>query len=116
LFPVHFFVLFFPVLSFSDFFPVLFQVATLEIQRFKISVSCFSSTCRYITVHVPCRIAIQTSTVGLHLVGWGARMRDLKGPKMNLFNLKEDWNVLYYQPITSLEKEPIRSRYFRSIT
>jgi hypothetical protein len=39
-------------------------------------------------------------------------MRDLKRPKMNLFNLKEDWNVLYYQPITSLEKEPIRIRYF----
>ena len=37
------------------------KVATFEIQRFKISVSCFSSTCRYITVHVPCGIAIQTS-------------------------------------------------------
>jgi hypothetical protein len=24
------------------------------------------------------------------LEGWGARMRDLKGPKMNLFNPKED--------------------------
>jgi hypothetical protein len=28
------------------------------------------------------------------LEGWGARMRDLMGPTMNLFNLKEDWNVL----------------------
>jgi hypothetical protein len=115
-FPVHFFRTFFPRTFFSYFFPVLFQVATLEIERFKISVSCFSSTCRYITVHVPCRIAIQTSPAGLHLIGLGARMRDLKGPKMNLFSLKEDWNVLYYQPITSLEKEPIRSRYFRPIT
>jgi hypothetical protein len=61
---------------------------TFEIQRFKLSVSCFSSTCRYITVHVPCGIAIQTSPVGLHLEGWGVRMRDLKGPKMNLFNQK----------------------------
>ena len=52
------------------FFPVLFSrtfsnVATFEIQRFKISVSCFSRTCRYNTVHVPCGIYIQTSTVGL---------------------------------------------------
>ena len=51
--------IFFPVL----FFPVLFsrtfsKVATFEIQRFKISVSCFSSTCRYSTVHVPCGISI----------------------------------------------------------
>jgi predicted RNA-binding Zn ribbon-like protein len=52
------------------------KVATFEIQRFKISVSCFSSTCRYNTVHVPCGIAIQTSPVGLPLDGWGARMRD----------------------------------------
>jgi hypothetical protein len=47
---------FFPVL-FSYFFPVIFSpvlfsrifsnVATLEIQRFKISVSCFSSSCHY---------------------------------------------------------------------
>ena len=91
-----FLVIFFPVL----FSPVLFisrtfsKFATFQIQRFKISVSCFSSTCRYITVHVPCGIAIQTSPVGLHLEGWGVRMRDLKGPKMNLFNPKEDWNVL----------------------
>jgi hypothetical protein len=54
-----------------------------EIQRFKISVSCFSSAC-------PCGIFIQTSPVGLPLYGWGARMRDLKGPKMNLFKAKED--------------------------
>jgi hypothetical protein len=58
---------------------------TFEIQRFKISVSCFSST-----VHVPCGISIQTSPVGLPLEGLGARMRDLKKSKMNLFNLKED--------------------------
>jgi len=44
----------------------------------------------YITVHVPCGIAIQTSPVGLPLDGWGACMRDLKGPTMNLFNPKED--------------------------
>ena len=98
-FPVLFLpVLFFPypprTFFFAYFFPVLFsrtfsKVAMFEIQRFKISVSCFSSTC-YNTVHVPCRIAIQTSPVGLPLDGWGARMRDLKGPKMNLFNLKED--------------------------
>ena len=108
-FPPYFFKLFyfcFPVFFhifsriFSQyFFPRIFsrtfsKVATFEIQRFKISVSCFSSTCRYITVHVPCGIAIQTSPVGLHLEGWGVRMRDLKGPKMNLFNPKEDWNVL----------------------
>jgi hypothetical protein len=36
-----------------------------EIQRFKISVSYFSRTCRYNTVHVPCGISIQTSPVGL---------------------------------------------------
>jgi hypothetical protein len=41
-------------------------------------------------VHVPCGIFIQTSPVGLPLDGWGARMRDLKGPKMNLFKAKED--------------------------
>jgi hypothetical protein len=48
-------------------------------------VSCFSSTCRYNTVHVHCVISIQTSPDGL-----SGRMRDLKGSKMNLFNLKED--------------------------
>ena len=84
-----------PVLLFRTFFPVLFSrifsdVATFEIQRFKISVSCFSSTCRYNAVHVPRGISIQTSPVGLPLDGWGARMRDRKGPKMNLFNPKED--------------------------
>ena len=90
-FPVYFFPLFF----FRSFFSRTFsKVATFEIERFKISVSCFSSTCRYNAVHVPCGISIQTSPVGLPLDGWGARMRDLKGPKMNLFNLKEDWNVL----------------------
>jgi hypothetical protein len=52
-------------------------------------VSCFSSTCRYNTVHVHCVISIQTSPDGL-----SGRMRDLKESKMNLFNLKEDWNVL----------------------
>ena len=69
----------------------------------------------YNTVHVHCGISIQTSPEGLPLYGWGARMRDLKGPKMNLFNLKEDWNVLLYQPIISLEIEPIRSRHLRPI-
>jgi hypothetical protein len=106
-FPYYFPVLFFPVLFFRilffraffrtffshTFFFVLFS-RTFEIERFKISVSCFSSTCRYITVHVPCGIAIQTSPVRLPLDGWGARMRDLKGPNINLFNLKEDSNVL----------------------
>jgi hypothetical protein len=84
-FPYFFFVLF-PVLFYRTFS----NVATFEIQRFKISLSCFSSTCRYYTVHVPCGISIQTSPVGLSLDGWGARMRDLKGSKMYLFNLKED--------------------------
>ena len=102
---ISFFLYIFPVSFASVFFPpyyffhVLFtrnfsKVATFEIQRFKISVSCFSSTYRYITVHVPCGIAIQTSPVGLPLDGWDVRKRDLKGPRMNLFNLKEDWNVL----------------------
>jgi hypothetical protein len=90
---------FFSSIFFPYFLPVLFsrtfsKVATFEIQRFKISVSCFSSTCCYSTVHVPCRICIQTSPVRLPLERWGARMRDLKGPKMNLFNPKKDWNVL----------------------
>ena len=101
-FPVFLFsCTFFPYFLLPYFFPpyyffhVLFtrnftKVATFEIQRFKISVSCFSSTYHYITVHVPCGIAIQTSPVGLPLNGRGARMRDLKGPKMNLFTLKED--------------------------
>ena len=97
LFPVLFF-FFFPYFFFV-LFSLLFyrtfsKVATFEIQRFKISVSCFSSTCCYNTVHVPCGISIQTSPVGFPLDGLGARMRDLKGSKMNLFNLKEDWNVL----------------------
>ena len=111
-------VILFPVLFFTYFFPVLFspyfyfpylsprtfsKVETFEIQRFKILVSCFSNTCNYSTVHVPCGIAIETSPVGVPLDGWGARMGDLKGPKINLFNLKEDWNVLYHQPIISLE-------------
>jgi hypothetical protein len=90
-FPYFFLPYYFSVLFFPYFFsPYFSKFATFEIQRFKISVSCFSSTCRYNTVHVPCGIAIQTSPVGLPLDGWGARMRDLKGPKMNLFNLKED--------------------------
>jgi hypothetical protein len=38
-------------------------------ERFKISVSCFFSTCRYNTVHVPCGISVQTSPVGLPLDG-----------------------------------------------
>jgi hypothetical protein len=101
-FPVFLFsCTFFPYFLLPYFFPpyyffhVLFtrnfsKVATFEIQRFKISVSFFSSTYHYITVHVPCGIAIQTSPVGLPLDGRGARMRELKGPKMNVFNLKED--------------------------
>ena len=103
-FPYIFFCTFFPYFFSRTFFLVLFspvifsrtfsKVATFQIQRFKISVSCFSSTCRYNTVRVPCGISIQTSPVGLSLDGWGACMRDLKGPKINLFNPKEDWNVL----------------------
>jgi hypothetical protein len=31
-------------------------------------------------------------------------MRDRKCPIMNLFNPKEDWNVLYHQPVRSHEK------------
>ena len=95
IFPYFFFLYFFPVFFFQrTFFSRTFSnVETFEIQRFKISVSCFSSTCRYNTVHIPCGISIQTSPVGLPLDWWGARMRDLKGPKMNLFNLKEDWDV-----------------------
>ena len=88
-FPPYFFSQYF---FFSYFFPVLFspvlffsrtfsKVATFEIEHFKISVSCFSSTCRYNTVHVPCGIAIQTSPVGLPLDGWDARMRDLEGQR-----------------------------------
>jgi hypothetical protein len=80
--PILFFLTFFPrTFFYRTIFPYFSKVATFEIQRFKISVSCFSSTCRYNTVHVPCGIAIQTSPVGLPLDGWGARMRDLKGPK-----------------------------------
>ena len=71
---------------FPYYFPVLFQ--KFEIERFKISVSCFSSTYRYNTVHVPCGISIQTSPVGLPLDGWGAHMRDLKGQKMIFFKQK----------------------------
>ena len=104
-FPVVFFPYFFPVpfsriFSSRTFSPVLFfsrtfsKVATFEIQRFKLSVGCFSSTCRYSTVHVPCGIAIQTSPVGLPLDGWGARMRVWRDKNIYLFNLKEDWNVL----------------------
>ena len=63
-------IILFPVLPPVLFFPVLFSrtlsnVATFEIQRFKISVSCFSRTFRYNTVHVPSGISIQTSTAGL---------------------------------------------------
>jgi hypothetical protein len=35
-------------------------------------------------------ISIQRSPEGLPLDGWGARMRDLKRSKMNLFKAKED--------------------------
>ena len=90
-FPYFFFVLFSPYFP-RTFIYVLFsrtfsKVAMFEIQRLKISVSCFSSTCRYQTFHVPCEISIQTSPVGLPLDGWDSRMRDLKGPKMKA---KED--------------------------
>ena len=75
-FPVLFQIIFIPYFFFRKFvflvlfFPVLFSrtfsnVTTFEIQRFKISVSCFSRTCRYNTVHVPCGISIQTSPIGL---------------------------------------------------
>ena len=104
-FPVPFFsllflVLFFTLIFLPRIFPPYFfsrtfsKVATFEMERLKISVSCFFSTCRYNTVHVPCGISVQTSPVGLPLDGWGARMRDLKGPKMNLLKANEDWNVL----------------------
>ena len=46
---------------------------------------------------------------------WTGGVRDLKGQKRNLFNLKEDLNVLQHQPIISLEIEPIRSRHLRPI-
>jgi hypothetical protein len=52
---VHIFIfVLFTRTNFSVLFPVLFfrtfsKVATFDIQRFKISVSCFYSTCRYIT-------------------------------------------------------------------
>ena len=95
IFPYFFSRAFFPRFFSPYYFSVLFsKVATFEIQRFIISVSCFSSTCRYSTVHVPCGISIQTSPVGLPLEGWGARMGDLKRPTMNLFNSKEDWSDL----------------------
>jgi hypothetical protein len=63
IFFIFFFRTFFSRIFFPYYFPVLFsrtfsKVATFEIQRFKISVSCFSSTCRYITVHVPWGICI----------------------------------------------------------
>ena len=101
IFPYFFSRTFFPVpfsriFSSRTFSPVLFfsrtfsKVATFEIQRFKLSVGCFSSTCRYSTVHVPCGIAIQTSPVGLPLDGWGARMRVWRDKNIYLFNLKED--------------------------
>jgi hypothetical protein len=41
-------------------------------------VSCFSSTYRYNTVHVPCGISIQTSPVWLPLDEWGANWRGQK--------------------------------------
>jgi hypothetical protein len=63
-------------------------------ESFKISVSWFSSTCRYSTVHVPCEISIKTSHIELTPEGLGVRKHDLKGPTINSFNLKEDWNVL----------------------
>ena len=98
-FLVFFSVLFFPLLFFQYFFPVLIsrtfsKVATFEMKSFKISVSCFSSTCRYSTVHVPWGISIQTSHIELPPEGLGVRKHDLKGPTINSFNLKEDWNVL----------------------
>jgi hypothetical protein len=74
----------------SDISRTFSKVATFQIQRFKISVSCLSNMCRYNTVHVPCGISIQTSPVALPLDGWGARMCDLKGPIMNLFKAKEE--------------------------
>ena len=99
LFPVLFFVppppppyfdpvFFSPYFFHRTFFPVLFFPYFLPRINFPTSVSCFSSTYRYNTVHVPCGISIQTSPVGLPLDGWGAHMRDLKGQKMNFFKQK----------------------------
>jgi hypothetical protein len=100
-FPVFVFPYLFPSTFFSRtiflqyYFPVLFQKSRrLKSNVLKYQWVVFSSTCRYNTVHVPCGIFIQTSPVGFPLDGWGARKRDPKGSKMNLFNLKEDWNVL----------------------
>ena len=100
-FPVPFFspYFFFPTFS-RPFFPPNFSSPYFSPVLFfpyffkSRDVSCFFSTCRYNTVHVPCGISVQTSPVGLPLDGWGARMRDLKGPKMNLLKANEDWNVL----------------------
>ena len=55
----------------------------------------------------------QMLLVRLSLENMGTRMRNRKCPwGVILFvfkpNPKEDWNVLYHQPITSLEIEPIR--------
>ena len=95
IFPYYYFSYFFPVFFSLYYFPVLFQKSRrLKSNVLKYQWVVFSSTRRYNTVHVPCRIFIQTSPVWLPLDGWGARMRDLKGPKINLFNPKEDWNVL----------------------
>jgi hypothetical protein len=82
---------------------------------FNISVSCFSSTCRYNTVHVPCGISIQTSPVGLPLEGWGACLRDLKGPKMNLFNPKEEttnWYILKRSISNVATSEKVRKKNY----
>jgi hypothetical protein len=58
--PVLFFPVFFPpTFSSPTIFRTCSKVTTFEIQRFKIPVSCFSSTCRYITVHVPCWISFK---------------------------------------------------------
>jgi hypothetical protein len=76
---------FFPVFVSRIFLPVLFSiVATFEIQRFKISVSCFSSTCRYSTVHVPCGISIQTS------------------PASILFSLSASYNLIIFYELALL--------------
>jgi hypothetical protein len=75
----------FPVFFYPYYFPVLFSiVATFEIQRFKISVSCFSSTCRYSTVHVPCGISIQTS------------------PASILFSLSASYNLIIFYELALL--------------
>jgi hypothetical protein len=75
----------------KTFFRTFANVATFEIQRFKISASWFSSTCRYSTFHVPCGISIQTSHEGLPPGRVGCAHARSALSIMNLFKPKEDW-------------------------